>query len=118
MNQYAHLREMCKHDAYRPVVMLGSIIHWRCRCGRIVAAPHMSDKVIAYIHYLQALAVARRKRAVLSQTREAEFAAYLNACRHGMTTTEEQFIDMVVSEFSCLRSKPARKPTCLDERVV
>jgi|WetSurMetagenome_2_1015567.scaffolds.fasta_scaffold1148567_2 hypothetical protein len=115
MNQYACLRTTCKHDAFRPVVMLGKIIHWRCRCGRVVAEPHMSNRVASYIGILQRLATERRKRGVLSQEKEAEYSTGMNVCRNGMSSDEERFLDRVVSEFSCLR---IRKPTCHDETVV
>ena len=107
MNQYAHLRESCKHDAFRPVVMMGKIIHWRCRCGRIVPEPHMSNRVASFIRILEQLSAARRKHGILSQTKEAEYSVGMNVCRDGMSSDEERFLDNVVSEFACLRSKVA-----------
>lgn len=39
MNYWESIKELCKHIAYRPIIMKGVIMHWRCRCGKIVAAP-------------------------------------------------------------------------------
>lgn len=39
MLQYEILKQICNHSPYRAVIMHGKVMHWRCKCGRIVAAP-------------------------------------------------------------------------------
>jgi hypothetical protein len=78
----------------------------------------MSNRAASYIAILQQLAVARRKDGTLSQMEEAAFADGMNVCRDGMTPADEQILDRVVSEFSCLRATVTRKATCLDDMAV
>lgn len=39
MLQYEVLKQMCKHMPYRAIIMHGKVMHWRCKCGRIVPSP-------------------------------------------------------------------------------
>lgn len=39
MTYNEYLKDHCTHTPYRAVIMGGKIMHWRCRCGRIVPAP-------------------------------------------------------------------------------
>ena len=107
MNQYACLRETCRHIAYRPVVMLGKIVQWRCRCGRIVRTPMMNNDVREYIATLQDLAVGRRKKGGMSHAKEALLCSTLVDCRSTMSDNDLEFADLVLSEFSCLHAKCA-----------
>ena len=43
MLQYELLKLTCKHEPYRAIIMHGEVMHWRCKCGRIVAAPEGTE---------------------------------------------------------------------------
>jgi len=34
-----HPNKYCTHKAHRAIVMGGKVMHWRCGCDKIVAAP-------------------------------------------------------------------------------
>lgn len=39
MNYWETIRDTCVHQPHRMVILNKKIVHWRCKCGRIVKSP-------------------------------------------------------------------------------